>query len=151
MTVSTALAAALRNHARGAYSLETAAELLIAHRRWLHRADFTRHLIEFTDDLVDGRAMAMVDWPAAITLLQAGGLPCSGGEHRILRIAASLAEGIPIDLRDALTGLDETNLDLVASAVRHAGGRRPVPDLTGDRHLSRAGSPCCRRSNEPPR
>jgi hypothetical protein len=123
MTSSSRLATALRYQAQGTYCLEAAAELLIAHRSWLHRADFTSEFLEIRRGLVDGRAMAVVDWPAAITTLQAGGLACSGGEHRILRIAASLAEEIPVDLRDALTGLDETNLDLVTAAVLHAGGR----------------------------
>jgi hypothetical protein len=35
---------------------------------------------------------------------------------------ASLAEGIPANLRDALAGLDTTNVGLVARAVLHAGG-----------------------------
>jgi hypothetical protein len=36
---------------------------------------------------------------------------------------ASLAEGIPVDLRDALTGLDGHNAELVCHAVKHATGR----------------------------
>jgi ABC-type transport system involved in cytochrome bd biosynthesis fused ATPase/permease subunit len=51
--------------------------------------------------------MAAIDWGAAITALQAGELPCSGGERRILQLAAALAAGIPVDLRDTVTGLDE--------------------------------------------
>jgi len=47
--------------------------------------------------------MASVDWPAAITALETGALPCSGGEARMLRIAA--------------------NLDLVIHAVHHTGGQ----------------------------
>jgi hypothetical protein len=43
-----------------------------------------------------------IDWPAAVAALDTGGLPCSSGERQILRLAASLAEGIPVDLRDAL-------------------------------------------------
>lgn len=77
------------------------------------------------DGLVDGRSIAAIDWPGAVAALHGTGLPCSGGEQQILRITASLAEGVPVDLRDALTGLDEANLDLVATAVLHAGGRRP--------------------------
>jgi hypothetical protein len=125
MTASRRLATALRHQAQGAYCLEAAAELLIAHWSWLHRADFTTEFIKVRPGLVDGRAMAVVDWPAAITSLQAGGLPCSGSERRILRIAASLAAGIPVNLQDVLTGLDDTNLDLVAATMLHAGGRRP--------------------------
>ena len=68
--------------------------------------------------------MAGIDWPAAITALDTGSLPCSGGEQRMLRLAASLAGGIPVDLRDALTGLDDHNINLVITAVLHASGKR---------------------------
>jgi hypothetical protein len=121
MTSPIGLATALRCQAQGIYSLEAATELLIGHRHWLHRTDFTR-FIEVRPGLVNGKALAVIDWPAAITTLRAGRLPCSGGEHRILRIAASLAEGIPVDLQDTLTGLDDTNLELVVRAIRHASG-----------------------------
>jgi hypothetical protein len=40
----------------------------------------------------------------------------------ILRIAACLAEGIPIDLRDALTGLDEDNTALVTQSIARTSG-----------------------------
>ena len=46
--------------------------------------------------------MAVIDWPAAVTALDASGLPASGGERRVVRLGASLADGIPVDLRDAL-------------------------------------------------
>ena len=42
----------------------------------------------------------------------------------MLRIAASLAGGIPVDLRDALTGLDTRNTELVRDAVTRATGHR---------------------------
>ena len=54
--------------------------------------------------------MAAIDWEGAITALHAGELPCSGGERRILMLSASLADGIPVDLRDAATGLDDRNV-----------------------------------------
>jgi hypothetical protein len=126
MTSPITLAIALRHQAEGVYCLEAAAELLIAHQTWLRRADFTSEFIQIGPGLIDKRPMAVVDWPAAITTLQAGYLPCSGGEHRILLIAASLAEGIPVDLSEVLTGLDEANLDLIAATVLHAGGHRPL-------------------------
>ena len=69
--------------------------------------------------------MASIDWAAAITALAGGQLPCSGAERRLLRLAASLGDGIPVDLRDALASLDDANLGLVTTAVRHAAGRRP--------------------------
>ena len=64
--------------------------------------------------------MAAVDFEAA------GVLPCSGGEGQVLRIAASIAEGVPVDLREAVTGLDESNVVLAASAVLHAAGHRSL-------------------------
>jgi hypothetical protein len=117
------LPAALRAHAAGVYAGEAATELLIAHHSWLRRSDFLTRFVHTSPGPADGAPVAAVDWPAAITALDTGCLPCSSGESRILKIVASLAEGIPVDLRDALTGLDATNLDLVAQAVRRAGGR----------------------------
>ncbi len=43
----------------------------------------------------------------------------------MLRLAASLGAGIPVNLRDALAGLDHDNLRLVQQAVLHTGGHRP--------------------------
>lgn len=57
--------------------------------------------------------------------LEAGGLACSGSEAQLLCIAASLAAGVAVDLRRALSGLDERNAALVVAATAHAaGGRR---------------------------
>ena len=76
--------------------------------------------------LADGiTAMAEIDWAAAITALDAGDLPCSGGEQRMLRLAASIAGGRPVSLRDTLSGIDHRNVQLVITAVLHASGQRP--------------------------
>jgi hypothetical protein len=69
--------------------------------------------------------MAAIDWDAAVTALGSGELPCSGGERRILMLSASLAAGIPADLRDAATGLDDRNIRRLLTAIRHASGKRP--------------------------
>ena len=68
--------------------------------------------------------MAWIDWDAVIAALDGGRLPASGGEKRIVRIAASLAAGHPVSLRDAIPGLDHRNLQLVTTAIRHAAGQR---------------------------
>jgi len=128
MTTSASLATALRHHAQGIYCLEAAAELLIA-GYWLHRADFTSDFLTISSGLADGRSMASIDWPAAIAALDTGKLPCSGGEHRMLRLTASLADGIPVDLRETLTGIDDHNTQLLISAVLQASGR-PSPHRT---------------------
>lgn len=122
----TNLAAALRAQALGLYYLEAAAELLINHASFLHRNDFTEHLTRLAASITDGVTdLAEVNWPATLAALDTGDLPCSAGEQRILRLAASIAAGIPVDLRDALTGLDHHNIDLVITAMLHTSGRRP--------------------------
>ena len=44
---------------------------------------------------------------------------------------ACIAAGVPVDLREALTGLDEANSGLVAVAVLHASGHRALLDGRG--------------------
>jgi hypothetical protein len=82
--------------------------------------------VESGRGITSGAVMAAVDFEAAARALEAGVLPCSGGEGRVLRIAASIAAGVPVDLREAVTGLDENNAVLAAAAVLHAAGRRDL-------------------------
>ena len=117
------LSAGLRSHARGLLAAEAAIELLVGHRLWLRRTDFIDDYVETVSTLRGDIPMACVNWPAAITALDNGSLPCSSGEDQMLRLAASLADGIPVDLRDALTRLDSDNLDLLIQAALHTGGR----------------------------
>ena len=117
------LAGPLRAWARRIYPDEAGVELLIGHATFLHRADFTARFID-TPASSDGTPVAVIDWAAAITALDAS-LPCSGGEQRMLRLAASLAGGIPVNLRDALTGIDDRGIQLLIKAVLHASARRP--------------------------
>jgi hypothetical protein len=121
------LAGPLRACARGIYPDEAAVELLISHAVFLHRADFTSRFIT-SAARSDGTSLAAVDWPAAIAALD-DGLPCSGGEQQMLRLAASLAGGIPVNLRDALTSIDGHGTGLVVRAVLHAAGHRDSPEF----------------------
>jgi hypothetical protein len=82
--------------------------------------------VEFGRGITGGAAMAAVEWEAAVAALEAGRLPCSGGEGRILRLAASIAGGVAVDLGSALSGLDERNIAGVARAVLHAAGHRDL-------------------------
>jgi hypothetical protein len=117
---------ALRACAAGIYPAEAGVGLLIGHDTWLHRPDFTGPFVHTGVSLADGiTQMADVDWAAAITALDAGNLPCSGGEQRMLRLAASIASGTPVSLRDTLTGIDHRNVKLVITAVLHTSGQRP--------------------------
>jgi hypothetical protein len=130
---------ALRACAAGIYAHEAGIGLLIANRTFLSRSDFTDRFI--TSGTSDGTTMAAVDWAAAITALDTGQLPCSGGEQRTLHLAASLAGGIPVSLGDAVTGLDDRNVERLVTAIRHASGRRPEswPHLVQRRASSAAG------------
>jgi hypothetical protein len=117
------LSAALRACAEGVWFLRAAVELLIGHRFWLSHNDFVGLFVEL-DARADGTATAFVDWEAAAAALRAGRLPCSDSQGQVLAIAASLAEDIELGLRDAVGGLDESSLVLVAGAVLGAGGCR---------------------------
>jgi hypothetical protein len=124
MTSPAVLAAGLRAHAQGLYSLEAAAELLIA-RSWLHRHDFTSRFITLHPGTGSRQQVAVIDWPA-VTAALGSSLACSGSEQRLLKITASLADGIPVDLQDTLTGLDDDNIAKLVTAILHASGRRPA-------------------------
>ena len=114
------LPAALRAAAEGLYVLEAATGLIIAHGTWLGRSDFTRFIHH-------GAGIAAIDWEAAIDALQAGRLPCSAGERRMLHLAASLADRASVSLGEAVTGIDDRNVDILLTAIRHAAGRREFP------------------------
>ena len=124
MTSPAVFAAGLRAHAQGLYCPEAAAELLIA-KSWLHRDDFTSRFITLHPGIGSGQQVAVVDWPAVIASMGSS-LACSGGEQRLLKITASLADGIAVDLQDTLTGLDDDNIAKLLTAILHASGRRPT-------------------------
>lgn len=118
------LPAALRAAASGIHPLEAGTSLLIECGCWLHREDFTGQFVTTATSISDGTTLlATIDWEAAITALDAGKLPCSGGERRVLRLAASIAGAIPVNLYDNLPGLDQRNARLLINAIRHATGQ----------------------------
>jgi hypothetical protein len=119
MTASS-LPGALRAGAHGLYTLEAATSLIIAHRTWLAREDFKDHIYY-------GDGTAAIDWEAVTRSLSAGALPSSAGESRLLHLAAGLAGRAPVVLGDAVTGLDDRNVQVLVRAVLHASGRRQVP------------------------
>jgi hypothetical protein len=125
---TTALTAALTGCAAGFYPHEAGVALLIAEGTFLNRDDFTSRFIQ--QGTSGALPMAAIDWDAAITALNAGQLPCSGGERRILAAAASIAAGTPVDLRDTATGLDARNIQRLIAAISHASGngRHDVAD-----------------------
>lgn len=122
----------LRACAHGLLPTEAGVELLIDHGRFLHRADFRQRFVDvFTDN---GLKFAEINWAKAITAMDHHDFACSGSEARILRLAASIADGIPVDLREALTSLGTININRLTTAIRHANGHRRHPCPTPDIH-----------------
>ena len=123
--MTAAITAALRAGAARYYPAEAGTELLIRHDCFVHRRDFAVFVHAGTS-ITDGTTpLAQIDWDAAISALQAGQLPASGGERRILQLAASIAARTPVCLHDTIPGLDNRNLNLLITAIRHAAGHRP--------------------------
>lgn len=108
----TQLADALRAWAKGIYPTEAGVELLIRTRlatsghRWVQRnSDFPdRWWIDA--DQINADTIGVY----------------SGGQQRVLRIAAALLGGQPVDLYRDVPGLDREHLGLVLAAIAHAGG-----------------------------
>ena len=101
--------------------------MLIAHRCWLGRGDFLRAAVEIEWEPFRGREIAAVDFAAAADAVQ-GMLPCSDGERQVLLVAASIAAGIPVDLREAALCMDAANAARAARAICHAAGCRVVTE-----------------------
>ncbi len=147
MTSPAVLAAGLLAHAQGLRCPEAAAEFLIA-QTWLHRDDFTSRFITVHPRTGSGHPTAVIDWPAAIAALGSS-LPCSGGEQRMLKITASLAGGIPVDLRDTITGLDDRNIQLLLIAIRRASGNSHEQREINGVSFSAEEEQCCHEDCEP--
>jgi len=121
------LQAALRAGAEGIYATEAGTGLLLTHGTWPAREDF-RCFVHVADSITDpSTELASIDWEAAITALDAGEFSSSSGEKRMLRLAASLAGDIPVQLGDAVTGIDDRNVGLLVKAILHASGQRQLP------------------------
>ncbi|MFC7622461.1 ABC transporter ATP-binding protein [Microlunatus sp. GCM10028923] len=107
----------LREWARGLYTTEAAAELLI-------RAMSGR--------LMNGPWIGCEDdgtvWFDTSQVREAGYL--SGGERRLLDLAASLSADRPVHLGDTLTGLDRSTVVLVLAAMAHAAGTHEHSRMT---------------------
>lgn len=105
-------ATALREWARGMYTSEAATELLL---RALNGHYAVPGLPWVKDRDNDGY---WIDFDAIPDNIGA----YSGGEQRVLRIAASLGGGVPVDLGENVSGLDRAHIDLVLAAISHASG-----------------------------
>ena len=115
------LACLLRDAAEGLCADVAAAGLICRHGHFLHDPAF-RRIIAAGSSITTGQPLAVIRWNAAIHALESGHLPCSGSEQAVLRIAASLAGGIGVSLRDCLGNLDRRNITLVTGAITAANG-----------------------------
>lgn len=115
------LACLLRDAAAGLLADTAAVDLVCAHGHFLHDPGF-RRIIAAGSSITTGQPLAVIRWNAAVHALESGRLPCSGSERAVLLIAASLAEGIPVSLRDCLGNLDRRTITLVAGAITAANG-----------------------------
>lgn len=131
MTTSTAeddqITDSLTAGAGGDGTIEAAVMLLAECGSWLDREDFVGRFITCPDG-DDGTSPTKVDWEAAVTALDAGELPCAGGEQRILRLAASLAAGTPVSLSDTLPRAGERGAAVAVAAIAHAAGQTWLSD-----------------------
>lgn len=121
----------LRHWAKGIYPLEAGIELLL--RAFGGR--FARPGYPWVQPTDDGSYYLDVDQLTEDTI---GGL--SGGEQRVLRIAASLLGGSPVSLHEEIPGVDREHVVLVLAAIAHAAGSHEhagdlVADLQG-RYIS---------------
>jgi hypothetical protein len=112
---------ALLRAAVGDYSAEAAVLLLANAGHWLPQLQGAGLICLLGD--VDGDGLwAQVAWSDLDGALRAGRIGGSSSQLRLLRAAASLADGQPVDLGDLAAGVDRDGLALVLAAVAHAGG-----------------------------
>jgi hypothetical protein len=116
--------AGLRAWARGVYPLEAAVELLAR----FEDGRFARSGWAWIDHDSD------TDWCVLdADRLTSEAVAClSGGERRVLALVASLAGGHPVDLADAVTGIDRATVRLVLAAIGHAAGSHEHVDIVLD-------------------
>jgi hypothetical protein len=112
---------ALVRGAVGDYTDEAAVLLLINFGHWLPQLQ-SADLITLVPEVEGEGLWAQIAWPDLEPALAAGLVFGSSGEVRVLRAAASIADGHPVDLGDLTGGLDRRALTLFLAAIAHAAG-----------------------------
>ncbi|MFQ1003373.1 hypothetical protein [Modestobacter sp. SSW1-42] len=127
------LESALLRAAVGDYAAEAAVLLLADSGHWLPQLQAAGLVsIALDGDAVDGGPWAAVQWSDLDDALRSGRIGGSGGQRRLLRAAAGLAEGQPVDLADLTAGLDRNELTLLLAALAHAAGSHEHHDVVRD-------------------
>lgn len=111
---------AVRAWAKGIYPTEAGVELLIRLGRVYEQAPWITEM-EPRRTEVGSRGEDRAAGVDVDQLLDGSGV-WSGGEQRMVRIAASLLGGPPVDLAEDVNGVDQENLALVLAAIAHANG-----------------------------
>ena len=133
------LESALLRAAVGDYALEAAVLLLAETGHWLPRLQAAGLItIALDGDAADGGPWAAVQWSDLDGALRAGRIDGDPGQLRLLRAAAGLADGQPVDLADLTAGVDRAELTALLAALAHAAGshehRAVVRDEDGTPH-----------------
>ena len=133
---------ALLRAAVGDYAVEAAVLLLANSGQWLSRLQAAGLISIVLDGEVDDGPWAAVHWNDLDGALRTGALSGTGGELWLLRVAAGLADGQPVDLADLTAGVDRAELTLVLAALAHAAGSHEQSDVVrDDEGLPHAGAP----------
>jgi len=119
---------ALLRAAVGDYAVEAAVLLLANAGSWLPQLHAAGLVTLALDGDADGGPWAAVQWADLDGALRSGAIRGNGGELRLLRAAAGLADGQPVDLADLTAGLDREQLTLLLAALAHAAGSHEHPD-----------------------
>jgi hypothetical protein len=126
ITTMTEIHDAVRAWARGIYPTEAGVELLIRQGKAIREG--APWLIESESSGSDRPRMVGIDVEQLLEYTGAW----SGGERRLVRIAASLLGGPAVDLSENVSGLDRGVIDLVLAAVAHASGSHEHSQFTRD-------------------
>ena len=126
------LETALLRAAVGDYAAEAAVLLLADSGHWLPELQAAGLVTIALDADADGGPWAAVQWTEVDGALRRGAVGGSGGQLRLLRVAASLAEGQPVDLADLTAGLERRELTLLLAALAHAAGSHEHREVRRD-------------------
>jgi hypothetical protein len=111
---------ALRAGADGLYALEAGTGMILAHGTWPAREDF-RCFVHVADSIADpGTELASIDWEAAITALDAASSPAPAGKSKCSDSPPASPGTSPSNSGDAVTGIDDRNVDLFDFCSRDA-------------------------------
>ncbi|MFG2210926.1 hypothetical protein [Streptomyces sp. NPDC048638] len=118
----------LRNAATRNQS-KAAAELLIEHGDWLEAlldedrpqsANYVRRFVQGGLATDEEKLYAHLEWTEMAKHLQTAGHTYSDTQVKVFMVAASLREGVPVNLLEITEGLDAEHARMIVEAIAHA-------------------------------